>query len=198
MLVQMEVISKIIIISYNKHYRSITIFVACENFDFSKQNCYTISMMAIRVWQLFFSLNFIFGLGNAQFNIDCVECIDFIQAVSKFLIQDEVITSIEGHLKRDVCEVDFTETVESCIEGVERWTKPMFVGGLDCSMCIGDFGSRFCYHYGICRPSFSEMYNDIQQVSTYQGMYNLAIQIQDPKYFFNFLVSTIGFRNECR
>ena len=60
-------------------------------------------MMAVQVWQLFFSLNFIFGLGNAQFNIDCVECIDFIQAVSKFLIQDEVITSIEGHLKRDVC-----------------------------------------------------------------------------------------------
>ena len=121
-------------------------------------------MKSVPIWQLFFTLNFIFGLGSAQFDNNCEECIDFIQAVSKFLIQDEVIANIEGHLKRDVCAVDFTETVEACVEGVEKWTKPMFVGGLDCSMCIGDFGSRFCYHYGICRPNFSEQLNDIQQV----------------------------------
>ena len=121
-------------------------------------------MKSVQVWQLFFTLNFIFGFGNAQFDNNCEECIDFIQAVSKFLIQDEVIANIEGHLKRDVCTVDFAETVEACVKGVKKWTKPMFVGGLDCSMCIGDFGSRFCYHYGICRPNFSEQFNNIQQV----------------------------------
>ena len=89
-----------------------------------------------------------------------------------FLVQSEEMRefqnnfsfSVPYHIQPCVCEVDFTETVESCVEGVEKWTKPMFVGGLDCNYCIGDFGSRFCYHYGICRPSFSEMYNDIQQV----------------------------------
>ena len=121
-------------------------------------------MKSVPIWQLFFTLNFIFGLGSAHFDNNCEECIDFIQAVSKFLIQDKVIATIEGHLKRDVCAVDFMETVEACVEGVEKWTKPMFIGGLDCSMCIGDFGSRFCYHYGICRPNISEKLNHIWQV----------------------------------
>ena len=49
-------------------------------------------------------------------------------------------------MKLDVCAKYF-EDIETCIEGVEKWTKPMIRGGLNSS----DFGKTFCYHYGICR-----------------------------------------------
>ena len=56
------------------------------------------------------------------------------------------ILFFKEHLKRDVC-AEYFEDIETCIEGVEKWTKPMIRGGLNSS----DFGKTFCYHYGICR-----------------------------------------------
>ena len=33
-----------------------------------------------------------------------------------------------------------------CEKGIEKWYKPMMKAGLESD----DFGTRFCYHYGIC------------------------------------------------
>lgn len=85
----------------------------------------------------------------AQINIHCDECIEFVQGNANVFVQDDYIEYIENHLKTDICADDF-EDVDACVKGVEEWTKPMIKAAMDSP----DFGTRFCYHYGICRNEF--------------------------------------------
>ena len=82
----------------------------------------------------------------AQINIHCDECIEFVQGNANVFVQDDYIEYIKNHLKTDICENDF-EDVDACVQGIEEWTKPMIKAAMDAP----DFGTRFCYHYGICR-----------------------------------------------
>lgn len=78
----------------------------------------------------------------------CEECINFIQVSSQLFASPEVIEETEKFLKNTVCQQSFHDDLEGCKKGIEKWYKPMLESGIQSE----DFGSRFCYHYGICRP----------------------------------------------
>ena len=78
---------------------------------------------------------------------NCEECINFIQISAQLFASNEVVLLTEDFLKNEVCQTQF-EDVTGCQKGVEKWYKPMTEAGLKSD----DFGQRFCYHYGVCRP----------------------------------------------
>ena len=93
-------------------------------------------------WVVFLSL---FSITWSQkIQKSCDECIEFIKKSSQLFASDEVIGLTEEFLKIDVCPL--LENEDECKKGIDKWYKPMIKAGLDSE----DFGSRFCYHYGLC------------------------------------------------
>merc|ERR1712008_97187 len=90
-----------------------------------------------------FLLTFSFSLVLCQ-KQDCNECIDFIEKSAQLFSSDEVVVLTEEFLKIQVCPQ--LEDALECEKGIEKWYKPMMKAGLESD----DFGTRFCYHYGIC------------------------------------------------
>ena len=69
-----------------------------------------------------------------------------MQASMDLFASPEVVDLTKIFLQAEVCN-EF-EDIAGCQNGVEEWYEPMVEAGLDAP----DFGSRFCYHYGLCVP----------------------------------------------
>lgn len=104
----------------------------------------------------------------------CQECIDFIQISSQYFASPEIIEETEKFLKNQVCQNHFHDDLEGCKKGIDTWYKPMLESGIKSD----DFGSRFCNHYGFCRPLKMSQIDD-NCVKCIDAYGNLAILLSN-------------------